>query len=266
MEASRLIPSLLAVALLASAPQIAPDAEDRPADSSIEQYRTPVEVLSERMIGAASKSVRFDWRKSNIGFGLLGSELLERNNFGSTRFGVLARRPLGNFMGELGISRAFTWGSDSTEKLALTPYRQIGRPDRYELDFNLGLPVAEGVATAWPGFFPATELVFSANAGFRYLYYPGSTKGENFLNVASTLISPRLSDAELQNLEGDRLQGMQIDRARYGLLAGVSLDVYFGSGGFLSPRAMVALPILSGLTDTGLGWWWELNLGMGWMF
>jgi len=30
------------------------------------------------------------------------------------------------------------------------------------------------VATARPGFFPATELVFSANAGLRYLFYPGS--------------------------------------------------------------------------------------------
>jgi hypothetical protein len=266
MEASRLIPSLLAAALIAAAPQAAPEPEDRPVDSSIEQFRTPLEVLSERMIGAASKSVRFDWRKASFGLGLQGSELLERNNFGSTRAGLLVRRPLGNFMGELGLTRVFTWGSDSTEKLSLTPYRQIARPDRYELDVNMGLPLAEGVATAWPGFFPATELVFSANAGFRYLYYPGSTSGERFLTAASRLLTPKLSDAELQALEGNRLPGMQIDPARYGLLAGVSMDMYFGSGGFLTPRAMVAVPIISGLTGTGLGWWWELNLGMGWMF
>ncbi|WP_309894595.1 hypothetical protein [Archangium sp.] len=247
----------------AQAPEPSP-AEPEQADDTLEGFRTPLDALTERMIGAASKSVRFDWRRSTLGFGLIGSELLERNNFGSTRFGLMARKPFGSFVGEVAITRAFTWGTDSTEKLALTPYRQHGRPSRFELDVNVGYPLAEGVVTVLPSFFPSTELVFSANAGFRYLVYPGSMGGMKFQQVATSLLAPRLSDHELGKLESSRPGGMQIDPARYGLLAGLSVDVYFGSGGFLSPRAMLAVPLLGPVTGTGLGFWWELSLGLGW--
>ncbi|MCY1080759.1 hypothetical protein [Archangium lansingense] len=247
----------------AQAPEPSP-ADSEKTDDTLEGFRTPLDALTEREIGAASKSVRFDWRKSTIGFGLIGSELLERNNFGSTRLGLMARKPFGSFVGEVAITRAFTWGTDSTEKLALTPYRQHGRPSRFELDINVGYPLAEGVVTALPGFFPATELVFSANAGFRYLFYPGAMGGMKFQDVATSLLAPRLSDHELAQLESSRPGGMQIDPARYGLLAGLSVDVYFGSGGFLSPRAMMAVPLLGVVTGTGLGFWWELSLALGW--
>jgi hypothetical protein len=274
MEASRMIRSLLVFFVLLSpravlAEDAAPAPEPSSADSekvddTLEGFRTPLDALTERMIGTASKSVRFDWRKSTLGLGLIGNELLERNNFGSTRFGVMARKPFGNFMGEVAIAYASTWGTDSTEKLSHTPYRQYGRPSRFELDVNAGYPLAEGVVTAMPGFFPATELVLSANAGLRYLVYPGAMGGMNFQQVATSLLAPRLSDHELAQLEPSRLGGMQIDPARYGLLAGLSVDVYFGSGGFLSSRAMMAVPVLSGITGTGLGAWWELSLALGW--
>jgi hypothetical protein len=247
----------------APAPESSPTGSEK-ADDMLEGFRTPLDALTERMIGTASKSVRFDWRKSTLGLGLIGSELLERNNFGSTRFGLMARRPFGNFVGEVAITRAFTWGTDSTEKLALTPYRQHGRPSRVELDINVGYPLAEGVVTALPGFFPATQLVFSANAGLRYLFYPGAMGGMKFQEAATSLLAPRLSDHELGQLESSRPGGMQIDSARYGLLAGLSVDVYFGSGGFLSPRAMMAVPLLGAVTGTGLGFWWELSLALGW--
>lgn len=231
-------------------------------DKTLERYRTPFEVLNERMIGVASRSVRFDWRKTKVGVGLIGSQLLELNNFSTARFGGLVRRPLGSFMGELAITRVLTWGSASTDKLALTPYRQAGRPSRLELDLNLGYPLAEGVATSRPGFFPATELVFSANAGLRYAYYPGALSGASFGTIAKSIIAPRLSTKELDNLQEKLPPGMQLDEARYNLLTGLGLDVYFQTGGFFSPRAMVALPI----TGTELGLWWELTFSAGWMF
>jgi hypothetical protein len=239
-----------------------PPPEAAPEDKSLERHRTPFEVLNERMIGVASRSVRFDWRKKRLGVGLIGSQLLELNNFSSARFGGLVRRPMGSFMGELAITRVLTWGSASTDKLALTPYRQAGRPSRLELDLNLGYPLAEGVATSRPGFFPATELVFSANAGLRYAYYPGALSGASFGQVAKSIIAPRLSTQELENLDSKLPPGMQIDEARYNLLTGLGLDVYFQTGGFFSPRAMVALPI----TGTDLGLWWELTFTAGWMF
>lgn len=241
-----------------------PSAPPEQTDDTLEGFRTPLDALTERMIGTASKSVRFDWRKSSLGVGLIGSELLERNNFGGNRLGLMARRPFGRLMGEVALTRAFTWETDSTRKLALTPYRQAGRPSRFELDVNLGYPLAEGVVTAMPGFFPATELVFSANAGLRYLIYPGAMKGMNLRQAATSLLAPSLSSQELAQLESSRPGGMEIDPARYGLNAGLSLDVYFGSGGFVSPRAMLAVPLLGGLTGSGLGLWWELSLAVGW--
>ena len=279
-----MIPRLLLLAFLASpgtalaagepaaeaAPQErAADGQEgapRATDTSIERYRTPLEVLSERMIGETSRAVRFDWRRKTVGLGAIGSQLLELNNFKSSRVGGFARTALGDFLGELAVTWVFTRGSDSTEKLALTPYRQAGRPSRLELDLNLGFPLAEGVATAWPGFFPATELVFSVDAGLRYIYYPGSFSKMGFREVAAAVFSPRLTDPERENLEGDRLPAMDIDAGRYNLLVGFSVDLYFQSGGFLSPRAMIAVPVFSGFSESGLGWWWELSLGLGWMF
>jgi hypothetical protein len=291
MEAFHLTRSVLLIALLAlpraalsaeeppsnaakPAPSDAEQANEQPKpaaeapkeDTSIERYRTPLEALNERMIGVASRAVRFEWRKTRVGLGVVGSQLLELNNFSSARLGGFARMPFGDFMGEVAVTGVFTSGSDSTEKLALTPYRQIGRPTRLELDFNLGYPLAEGVATARPGFFPATELVFSANAGLRYLIYPGALNGADFLGAATSLIAPRLSEIELENLESTRPPGMQIDSGRYSLLAGFSLDIYFQPGGFLSPRVMISPPVLSGITGSGLGWWWELTFAAGWAF
>lgn len=251
-------------AVLAEETREPPAAAPEKAEDPLEGFRSPVDALTERMIGTASKSVRFDWRKSTLGFGVMGSELLERNNFGSNRLGLLARKPFGNLLGEVALTRVFTWGTDSTEKLALTPYRQYGRPNRFELDVNLGYPLAEGVVTAVPGFFPATQLVVSANAGFRYLFYPGAMGGMQFQQVAAAILAPRLTDYELGRLESSRPGGMQVDRARYGLLAGLSVDVYFGSGGFVTPRAMMAVPLVGSLTGSGLGLWWELSLAMGW--
>ncbi|MBN1205364.1 MAG: hypothetical protein JXB05_10615 [Myxococcaceae bacterium] len=239
-----------------------PPPEEAPEDPALDRFRTPFEVLNERMIGVASRPVRFDWRKKRLGIGLIGSQLLELNNFSSARFGGFVRRPLGGFMGELAITRVLTWGSASTDKLALTPYRQSGRPSRIELDLNVGYPLAEGVATARPGFLPATELVFSASAGLRYAYYPGALSGATFGQVAKALIAPSLSAKELENLERKLPPGMQIDEGRYNLLTGLGLDVYFQTGGFLSPRAMIALPI----TGSDLGLWWELTFSAGWMF
>ena len=240
-------------------------AELKQLDDSIARYRTPFEVLSERMIGEASRAVRFDWRKKTVGVGAVGSQLLELNNFWSARVGGFARVPFSSLMSEVAVTWVFARGSESTERLALTPYRQVGRPARLELDVNLGFPIAEGVATAWPSFFPATELVFSLDAGFRYIYYPGALSGAGFREVAGAIFSPRLNDRELENLEEDRLPAMEVDGGRYNVLAGGSLDLYFQSGFFLSPRVMVALPIMSQFTESGLGWWWELSLSLGWM-
>jgi hypothetical protein len=242
---SLLLVGALTLALPAAAadppPGPPPPSEPPKEDTTLDRYRTPLDAMMERMIGEASRAVRLDWRRKQVGFGLLGGRLLELNNFSSARLGGFVRRPLGSVMGELAINRVFTRGSESTRKLALTPYRQLGRPSRFELDLNIAYPLAEGVATARSRFFPATELVFSANAGLRYLYYHGALSGAGFRGTAAGLIKPQLSRRELDNLEDRRVPGMQVDGARYNLLAGLSLDVYF------------------------LEWWWEVALALGWL-
>lgn len=282
-----MIRSLLFVALLA-APDVeqdaspVPPAEATPAASptpvapvvseqatdSIESVKAPVDVLTERMIGVASRAVRFDWRRTSFGVGATGGELLEMNNFRSRRIGVSARRPFGSVMGDMALSWVETESSPSSRKLALTPYRQVGRPSRLELDVNAGYPLAEGVATSRPGALPATELVFSAQGGLRYLHYPGAIKGADVREVGEiqelgrSILAPSLTSKELRYLEDKRPGGMEVDRARYSLLAGLGADVYIHSGGYVAPRAMIALPV----TGTGLGWWWELTVDAGWMF
>ena len=259
-----MIPEFLLTALLfAAAPDDSPKASD---DATLERYRTPFDTLTERTIGSASRAVRYDWRKSKVAVGIEGSNLLEFNNFTSGRFGAFVRTPLGGLMGEVGAYFVDTEGTASTRKLSLTPYRQTGRPSRLEVDINLGYPLAEGVVTPRPQFIPAAELVLSVMAGMRYRYYPGELAGSSFGDVVKSVIAPSLSKKELANLEAHRLPGMQIDEGRYDLLAGMTLDVYFQSGFFFTPRVMLGLPLFSGFGTARIGVYWELSLGVGWSF
>jgi len=169
-------------------------------------------------------------------------------------------------MGELAVSRVWTASTPSSDLLSLTPYRQAGRPRRWELDLNASFPLAEGVVTAWPAFLPSSQLVLWATGGVRYLFYPGSVEGMPLLDASRALVSPYLSDPEVVNLEGLRNPGMQIDRARYSLLIGLSTDLYFHQGLFFSPRVLLGIPVLSGISGNGIGFWWELSFGAGWAF
>jgi hypothetical protein len=237
-----------------------------PSSDPLKAYQLPFDTLLEQTVGSASRAVRFDWRKSTASLGLMGGQVLELNNFTSERIGAFLRTPVGPFLGEFGVGWVFTSGSAASDQLSLTPYRQLGRPSRLELNFDLGLPIAEGVVTPRFGFLPAAELVFSANAELRYLYYPGELTHANFGQVAGAIFSPSLTQLEIDNLNSRRLPGMQVSTGRYNLLTGLSLDVYLHNGLFLAPRMMVALPIFALGSADQLGWWWELNLGVGWTF
>lgn len=240
--------------------------EARREDEGLERHRTPLEALTERMLGSASRAVRFDWRRKSAGLAIQGASLLELNSFSSAKVGAVARVPLAGLMAEVGFGGVLVLGSPSTEALSMTPYRQAGRASRFLLDLGLGYPLAEGVATLRPGFLPAAELVFSANVGFRYYFYPGALDGATPGEVTAAIFAPRLSAKELENLEPLRLPGMQLDDARYDLLAGFTLDVYFQPGLFFSPRVMLGLPLFAPGQGSSVGWWWELTMALGWMW
>lgn len=239
------------------------DGEESETDDTILRYRTPFGTLVERTIGTSSRPVEFNWRRSTVQVAATGSHFFELNNFNSLRAGGLARFPTNGGILELGISYVWVWDTPSSELLAFTPYRQPGRPERLELDLIVGVPLAEGIVTTSPRVFPAVEMVFSAYAGLRYLIYPTAFEGLRAREVAQAIVSPILSEAELANLEDQRLDAMQVDSGRYGLMAGLGDDIYFAQGIFVSPRLMLAVPVLAPASGTQLLFWADLSITVG---
>lgn len=240
---------------------MADDTQD--AEDPLSAYRTPFDVLAERVIGSASVPVEFDWRRSTVQFAATGNHLFELNNFNSIRAGAMARVPVNTVMVEMGVSHVWVWDTPSSELLALTPYRQAGRPRRTEIDVTVGLPLAEGVATVVPRAFPAVQVVVNAYGGLRYLLYPGSFDGLRAREIGAAAFSATLTETELENLENRRLDAMQVDPARYGVMLGLGNDIYFRQGIFVSPRVMLAVPLLATATETDLLFWADLSVAVG---
>jgi hypothetical protein len=233
------------------------------APEDLSRHRISFNALVERSIGTTSAPVAFNWRESTVQVAATSSFLVELNNFNSARVGVLARIPTNGLIVEVGLNYAEVWDTPSSVLLSRTPYRQAGRPDRGELDVALGLPLAEGIVTTAPKWFPAVQLVFNAYGGLRYSIYPTGYRGMNWREVGGALVSPSLSLLEVENLEDARLAAMQVDPGRYGLTAGFGNDIYFKQGLFLSPRVMFGVPLLAPASQTELFFWADLSLAFG---
>jgi hypothetical protein len=256
---------LLCLASPAGAPSVA---EQEPAAASttpdaLEPHRARVEALNEHFLGSAARAVRFDWRRSPAILGVAASEVIERNTFGQLRFGGVARKAFGDLLGEVSVHYAHAIATPSSDTLALTPFRQAGRPPHLELEVDVGYAIAEGVVTPITSWIPPAEMALVAWAGARYLVYPEGWIGRPITDVGLEIVSPQLSEAEILKIEGNALDGMLVDPARLHTLVGLSLDVYFQPGVVLSPRAMVAVPVLAPVTATQLGFFWELGLTVG---
>ena len=262
--------ALLLLALAAAAPMPAMAAGDDDSgegegeeDDSLSRFRTPFDVLAEQAIGTTSVPVEFNWRRSKVHLAATGNHYFELNNFNSLRAGALARFPSSRTVLEVGASYAFVWDSPSSQLLALTPYRQPGRPPRIELDVNLGYPLAEGVVTTFPRAFPAVQMVFTAYGGFRYLLYPNGFSEMTVREIGSALLSPTMTRVERNNLDDARLDAMQIDSARYGAMLGVGNELYFRQGLFVAPRLMMGVPVLAPITGSELWFWADLSISVG---
>ncbi|MFT7519004.1 MAG: hypothetical protein ACI9MC_001140 [Kiritimatiellia bacterium] len=242
---------------------------DSPAsDSSSEEdplsrHRTDFDVLMDRSIGKASQPVAFNWRRTDVHIAATGSFLFELNNFNSGRSGAMARFPMRGSLFEVSASYVFVGDTPSSRLLALTPYRQPGRPARIELDATVAIPLAEGVVTSAPRFLPAAQLVFNVYAGMRYSIYPTGWSGLRPRAVVTAILSPRLSDDEIDNLDGVRRTSMQVDRGRYNVMVGFGNDIYFKQGLFISPRFMFAVPLLAPASETDLLFWADASLAIG---
>lgn len=233
------------------------------AEDVLSRYRQPFDVLANRAIGTTSRPVAFDWRRTDVQVAIQGSYLAELNNFNSMSAGAIVRLPSRSAVVEIGARWTEVWDSRSSEILAFTPYRQPGRPDRVDLDFSLALPLAEGIVTPATRFVPAAQMVFNAYGGLRYALYPTGFRGMTPGRIGRALLAPQLTDEELANLEGARLDAMKLDRGRYALTLGLGNDLYFASGFFLSPRVQVAVPLLAPATGSELWMWADLSVAAG---
>jgi len=240
-----------------------PPPEDPPLDDALSPYRTPFGVLAERSIGTTSRPVAFNWRRTDVHLAVMGNHYFELNNFNSLRAGGMVRLPNDRLIYELGLSHVWVWDTPSSRLLSLTPYRQPGRAQRLELDFTVALPVAEGLVTTAPRYVPAVEMVFNVYAGLRYLLYPQGFAGMKVAAIAGALLSPNMTEAELENLDASRLRAMQVDGGRYGVMVGFGNDLYFRQGLFVSPRLMMAVPLMAVASETELLFWADLSLSIG---
>jgi hypothetical protein len=238
------------------------DATDDATDV-VTASRTPIQALNEHFLGSASRAVRFDWRRSPVTLGLGVSELVEKNTFGQWRAGVFGRKAFDDVIVEVGVHLYQTYDTLSSQTLALTPFRQAGRPNHLEIDANIGYAVAEGVVTPLTSFIPPAELALVALGGVRYLGYQQTFVDRTPQDIGLALVSPQLSESERDQLDVDALGAMLVDPARLHTMAGLSLDVYFQPGFYVAPRAMVAIPVLVPITASQLGFFWELSLVVG---
>ncbi len=235
-------------------------------DTSLEGFRKPLDVLAERTIGTAAKPVAFNWRRTTAHVGVTGSFLFELNTFNSMRAGLMGRFPAGsNVLVETSVSYVRTWDTPSSRLLALTPYRQSGRPNRAEIDIAVGYALAEGVITAVPKWFPPVQMVFNGYAGFRYRLYT-AWSGMRPGQVAGAIFNPSLTDIEIDNLEDNRLAAMQVDPERYALLVGLGNDIYFKQGFFVSPRVMIGVPLLAAASGSDMLAFADFTIAVGWAF
>lgn len=234
--------------------------EGEPVEDPLSPYRLPFDVLMDRAIGSTAQPVAFNWRRTTAHVGVYGDFLFELNNFNSQRVGGLARFPSGSVLYELGVGYVRVEDTWSSELLALTPYRQPGRPSRMELDFHVGFPLAEGVVTARPRFFPALQMVFMGWAGVHYSVYPMSFDGMKAREVAGALLSPGLTETEIDNLDERRLDAMEVDPLRFALMAGFGDDIYLRQNVFVSPRVTFNVPLFTAAIESDLWFWGDLSV------
>ena len=159
----------------------------------------------------------------------------------------------------VGLGKVFVFSTESADAIALMPYRQAGRPERWELELSGFYPVAEGVVTFRPDFMPAAQMVFSLAGDVRYMIYPSLVSGQGFSNGFKSLIATRLSESDKERLSPSAPAAMKIDSAKIAVLTGFNLHLYTSGGLIISSKAMLALSILG----TALPRHADLTIGLG---
>lgn len=246
-------------------------AQAQPQRPESEQSR--FNTLVARTVGTTARPLIYDWRSQSCLLSIEAGPVIDLNTFESYHTGISCTIPRENTWISLGISRVWTLETDNSKILDRTPYRQVGRPSRYEIRSTFGLPVAEGIVTVMPSWLPAWDMVFSLQTSLHYLIYPESFSGlkGNFLDkVSKVFLSRSLSADEASAVQQSAPQSLLVDPSRLNILFGSSLHVFVQGGWFNRVQVEVGTPLLRAAPDSDgnqpasdISYWWEWSFGVG---
>ncbi|NBW82094.1 hypothetical protein EBR21_10125, partial [bacterium] len=185
----------------------------------------PFPELIERTLGVAGKPVRFDWRHRSQLYFLDVGQPVEYNNFETGRVAASVFFPSSDVSFGFGVAKVSVSSTPSTDAIALMPYRQLGRPGRWEMQAGAFYPVAEGVVTFRQPMLPAAQMVFSLAADVRYLIYPSLFSTSDIKGGLKSMLSTTLSSSQLDTLTNTAPPGMRVDPGKVNLLAGFNLHL-----------------------------------------
>lgn len=247
---------------LACAAEDADRAATPTATKGAANVSTPLDDILKSQVGSVARASVYLWRQKTLLLSFDAGQLVEMNAFESKKFALMARFPGESMTFQLGLSRIFVAGTDATDALELTPYRQAGRPSRYELDSGIDLTISEGVANQLFDFYPLGQMVLSFQARLRYLIYPTTSKKGAFKDKMRSLFAVELSDEDFDDLSRTAPAGMAVERGRLNALVGLRFDHYAVSGFSLNANLLLALPLRVSDNDE-LKSWWEMAVGVG---
>lgn len=102
-------------------------------------------LVEEVMSHNPSDPHRYDWRKDSLTVELGYGNVVEYNSFRSESYQFGMFTPLGGGWIFRGTARRIaTYGTSSSDKMALTPYSQVAQPSRYEFELGAGFALLDG--------------------------------------------------------------------------------------------------------------------------
>ena len=144
----------------------------------------------------------------------------------------------------------------------MMPYRQLGRPERWEILTGVFYPVAEGVVTLRHPVLPAAQMVLSLAADVRYLIYPSLFSKSDITGGLKSLLSTSLTTEQTDKLTQSAPAGMRVDPGKLNVLVGFNLHLYTSGGFIINAKAMLALALLG----TSMPRHADFSFGIGYAF
>ena len=217
------------------------------------------------VIGFAERPALHAWRKSSLTIRPIMGQISEQNNFDSYHFGLVVDVPSDSFSFQIGLRKVEVSDTPSSRQLALTPFKQAGHANRYDIISGVKLPLVEGVGSQLYDWIPQSQFVFQGIARVNWHLHPNEWKGESFQNVLQGLFQTKVGSREYQKMQESNPAALLPSRSRHSLGAGFVVEQYFPeSGGTAFHCSFEVLTLIDLYSDeTTPSRWMEYNLGVG---